>query len=531
MMFGLTPEEKDLLYRTVAAEAGGESALGQQGVVHTILNRTRSDRYPGSVGEVIRQQGQFSALNHLTGYAGGKGATPRFFKAGYKVNPSVVQNVDAVLAGDTEDPTGGALNYYNPAAASPKWGPGMANPITIGAHRFGTAGGKMDPINARINQGFFDDEEFKAGNARPTNLLAQAPGAGMGGGVVGTSEARPQGGLGGIFNENRQALMGLGLDLIRRGMDTRRGFTGRGMLRGTLADQRRREIAAQKQQAAEQRNMTAELIARERPDIAEMVRTGGMPLNVAYQEFLKSGPKPELREVGDKLYQVQDGQASLVPGIDYGSQSNLFGGLPEEQFKGESGLRKEYTPLIKNIRTAAQGYDKVRRAAEGGTAADDLALIFGFMKTLDPTSTVRESEFANAENAAGVPEVIRNVWNRAKEGTRLTPEQRQNFVTTAENQWQAYRSQWQRINEQYTGLAEQYKFDPSRIVTPITEFEPIGGSDDVPQMNEQDIAESQANAIAAIQAGKDPAFVIQKLQAAGVPIPVELEQSIMYRGQ
>ena len=309
-MLGLTPQEKDLLYRTVAAEAGGEPALGQQGVVHTILNRARSGQYPSSIGDVIRQPGQFSALNHLTGYAGGKGATPRFFEPGYKVNPSVIENVDAVLAGGTEDPTGGALNYYNPAAASPKWGPGMANPVTIGAHRFGTAGGKMDPVNARINQGFDDDIDRTVNNIGP---VAQ-PRAGMAipGMSMGTSQAEGPGGFRGFLTNNRATLMGLAADLLARGADARRPIAGSGMMAGTLADERRGERRAKREEATRQRNMTAEYLAEKRPDLYQAIVSGKMPLNAAWSEYLKQPSAPNVETFYDdqgRSYKAQwDGE-------------------------------------------------------------------------------------------------------------------------------------------------------------------------------------------------------------------------------
>ena len=44
-----------------------------------------------------------------------------------------------------------------------------------------------------------------------------------------------------------------------------------------------------------------------------------------------------------------------------------------------------------------------------------MALIFGFMKTQDPTSTVREGEFATAENARGmVGPHVRRMYNRGE---------------------------------------------------------------------------------------------------------------------
>jgi len=38
---------------------------------------------------------------------------------------------------------------------------------------------------------------------------------------------------------------------------------------------------------------------------------------------------------------------------------------------------------------------------------------------LDPGSVVRESEFATAQNAAGVPDQVRNMYNKVLSGTRL----------------------------------------------------------------------------------------------------------------
>ena len=54
------------------------------------------------------------------------------------------------------------------------------------------------------------------------------------------------------------------------------------------------------------------------------------------------------------------------------------------------------------------------------------------MKALDPTSVVREGEFANAQNSAGVPDRIRNYYNQLQRATRLNPEQRAEFLGVAQ---------------------------------------------------------------------------------------------------
>ena len=60
-------------------------------------------------------------------------------------------------------------------------------------------------------------------------------------------------------------------------------------------------------------------------------------------------------------------------------------------------------------------------------------MVFKFMKALDPTSVVREGEQANAENSAGVPEAVRNMYNKVMSGARLGDEQMKQFVFTAKS--------------------------------------------------------------------------------------------------
>lgn len=132
----------------------------------------------------------------------------------------------------------------------------------------------------------------------------------------------------------------------------------------------------------------------------------------------------------------------------------------------ESKYRTELLGLqpVKEYQLAAIGRDKVRSAAKDLSGAGSLAVIFGYMKTLDPTSTVREGEFANAQNAGGVPERIRNAWNSALDGNKLTPEMRAEFVASAESQFKAYEARAKQLMDGYKKLAAENGVDPSRVV-------------------------------------------------------------------
>lgn len=116
-----TPEERDLLARLIHAEARGEPLKGQIAVGAVVINRVKSDKFPDTITEVIYQKGQFSPI--------ALGTMPKV------PQESAVEAAERALAG--EDPTGGALFFYNPktTAAPEFW---KTRPVIkqIGNHNF-----------------------------------------------------------------------------------------------------------------------------------------------------------------------------------------------------------------------------------------------------------------------------------------------------------------------------------------------------------------------------------------------------------
>jgi hypothetical protein len=68
----------------------------------------------------------------------------------------------------------------------------------------------------------------------------------------------------------------------------------------------------------------------------------------------------------------------------------------------------------------------------------DISMVFTFMKSLDPNSVVRESEFEVAARAGGLPERFVNEYNKLKDGSFLTDEMRQNFLSAARQAANSY---------------------------------------------------------------------------------------------
>jgi hypothetical protein len=66
-----------------------------------------------------------------------------------------------------------------------------------------------------------------------------------------------------------------------------------------------------------------------------------------------------------------------------------------------------------------------------GAAANDIAIVFSFMKALDPNSVVRESEFEVAMQTLGVWDKTTQRVKKMVTGEFLTPEQRVNMAASA----------------------------------------------------------------------------------------------------
>lgn len=112
------------------------------------------------------------------------------------------------------------------------------------------------------------------------------------------------------------------------------------------------------------------------------------------------------------------------------AESFIAGVIPAaKRPEAETALRKEYNVQTAPFREVQSSYRRVK-AAES-TGAGDIALVYGYMKMLDPGSVVREGEFATAEKTAGIPSAVVNAYNKALSGKRLTEDQRKIFKRQA----------------------------------------------------------------------------------------------------
>jgi len=261
--------QRDLLAKTLQAEAGNQGYNGMVAVGSVIMNRLAGGN---DLGKVILKPGHFSAWNSTTGYAGGEQGQDMDFTPSARA----YEVADALLSGNYEDPTGGATHYYNPQISDPTWGQsGGGDWQTIGQHVFGKAnkaGPKPIPNNGKMTESL-EAKIFGGASAmdgQPTGRNMQQPSA------IQMQKMQQQQGSGGLLGFLRDP----------RTRETFASLDRSGLLGGI---QQRASADVERQQQGEDRNRTADWLASQ-PNgglFAEAIRAG-MPAAQAYEAYRKS---------------------------------------------------------------------------------------------------------------------------------------------------------------------------------------------------------------------------------------------------
>jgi len=200
----------------------------------------------------------------------------------------------------------------------------------------------------------------------------------------------------------------------------------------------------------------------------ELIEKGWMPKS----ELPKEKAKPDSTLLTSKLFTpaskklyAESGDVTDLEYVTVAGEPKLGGYKDLKQVRDvESIFRKEYIGQAKDFSKVVDAYGRILAAVDVDSGPGDLALIFNYMKMLDPNSVVRESEFATAENAGGVSAYVRNAYNRVLRGTRFKPEVRAQFIAASDALFREKDATQQGLIKQYEGLATRAEVDPTNVI-------------------------------------------------------------------
>lgn len=167
---------------------------------------------------------------------------------------------------------------------------------------------------------------------------------------------------------------------------------------------------------------------------------------------------------------LQDARAGLAKNLAQYRQI-VTGDTPltsDQKANVEGKLRDDFTSATKEFVISRDAFQKIAGYANGKPSpAGDIALVFNFMKTLDPTSVVREGEFATARNAGSIPTRIRAIYNKVLGGEILAASQRADFVNQSQRMFSGQKAIYLQATQQYSDIAKRSGVDPKNVVTDL----------------------------------------------------------------
>ena len=217
----------------------------------------------------------------------------------------------------------------------------------------------------------------------------------------------------------------------------------------------------------------------------------GLPTGV-FQEALKGLAAQEkidsMQIVGNNVYmKTTDAQSNphlkLLQTVSDGKASSTSNNQTTDneralmsQFRGEQ-IVKDYNEILGQKGTI----DAYIQNGVGGPA--DLAIVFSFMKGLDPTSVVRESEY---DNAAKSGNIFQGVWAKFNgffkaKGGILPANVRQEFQNLVNQRLAVKEKQYTNVKSQYEDISKRQGLNPQNVVIDYASggMVPNNGSSDV----------------------------------------------------
>lgn len=124
-----------------------------------------------------------------------------------------------------------------------------------------------------------------------------------------------------------------------------------------------------------------------------------------------------------------------------------------------------WNAVVKSFEEGMQQYTDILASLGDNTWPGDVAAIFQFMKTLDPSSVVRETEFETAAKSAWVANYLGNTFNRLAEGKKLTPEQSKAFGKLAKKYVENRAKNYDRLYDDFARVTKNMKIDDAYLPT------------------------------------------------------------------
>jgi len=210
--------------------------------------------------------------------------------------------------------------------------------------------------------------------------------------------------------------------------------------------------------------------ATQDPEKIRMLKALGLPVTLESLRLLEPD-KQEASPTEIRLLQATNTPVTLENVMNL-RKSGAGGGTTVSVNTGEKGFTNEFKikdafsaePVYKEYQGMKSAFSQIQESLKKANPIGDVAAATKIMKLLDPGSVVRESELGIAMAASGKMDRLTNYVDMYKNGTLLTPSQRNEFNALATELFAASAKAYNDKRNEYAGFGAKYGIDANQAL-------------------------------------------------------------------
>ena len=205
----------------------------------------------------------------------------------------------------------------------------------------------------------------------------------------------------------------------------------------------------------------------------EQATAMGLSADGTYQQNARTGQVTAVTSAEATPTEVRLLKATNTPvtlanilAIRRSGAANVNMGDGQKGFDNEVSLKKMFSsePIYKDYSDMKTAYSQVQSSLKQENPIGDVAAATKIMKLLDPGSVVRESELGIAMAATGKMDRLQNYVTNWKDGTKLTPRQRQEFQNLATELYAAAGQAYNMKRNEFSDFGSKYNLDANKAL-------------------------------------------------------------------
>jgi hypothetical protein len=201
------------------------------------------------------------------------------------------------------------------------------------------------------------------------------------------------------------------------------------------------------------------------PEKIRYLQALNMPITL---ENLRQLDKPEASPTEVRLLEAAGMPVTMenIMALRRSSAQNINIGEGQKGFENTFKLKQAFSnePIYKDFNDMKSAHSQVLTSLKQGTPISDVAATTKIMKLLDPGSVVRESELGIAMAASGRMDRLKNYITNWTQGTILTPKQRADFESLANELYAAAGQTYNTKRDEYIGYGTSFGLDANKAL-------------------------------------------------------------------